>query len=299
MALVPFKDMMAEAERGQYAVGYFECWNLESLMAVADAAEAVRSPVLVGFSGIYLPDPQRLVREQLSVYAAMGLDVCWSLAVPANLVFNESPYPDAVLKAIDLSFGLVMFSDENLSPPEQLEHVRKVVHVAHQAAAAVEGEAMALPGMAGELTNAPADLRLTDTQAARAFVEQTGIDAFAVNVGQAHLHGRGEVHLDFEQLAELRKAIPVPLVLHGASSVSRSDLTEAIRSGIRKINFGSVLKRSYFDTTRKACLQTKKGYNPYKVVGSGLADDILVAGRLALQKTVEDLLRLLGSAGRA
>jgi fructose-bisphosphate aldolase class II len=291
--------MMAEAESGQYAVGYFECWNLESLMAVADAAEALRAPVLVGFSGIYLPDPERLVREHLSAYAALGLDICRNLSVPANLVFNESPYLNCVLKAIDLGFGLVMFSDEKLRPAEQLEYVRQVVGAAHQAGVAVEGEAMALPGVAGELTNAPADFRMTDTQAACAFVEQTGIDAFAVNVGQAHLHGRREVRLDFDRLADLRQAVRVPLVLHGASSVSRAELTEAIRRGIRKINFGSVLKRTYFDATLKACAQVKKGYNPYKVVGSGLADDILVAGRLALQKTVEDLIRLLGSADRA
>ena len=47
MPLVPFKDMMANAERGKYAVGYFESWNLESLLAVADAAEAARSPAVM------------------------------------------------------------------------------------------------------------------------------------------------------------------------------------------------------------------------------------------------------------
>ncbi len=55
MPIVPFRDLMTHAEEGQYAVGYFECWNLESLLAVADAAEATRSPVILGVSGIYLP----------------------------------------------------------------------------------------------------------------------------------------------------------------------------------------------------------------------------------------------------
>jgi fructose/tagatose bisphosphate aldolase len=73
MPLVPFHQLMAEAEGGGYAVGYFESWNLESLMAVADAAEAMRSPVILGFSGIYLTNSRRIVKEPLSVYAAMGL----------------------------------------------------------------------------------------------------------------------------------------------------------------------------------------------------------------------------------
>ena len=63
---------MAEAERGGYAVGYFESWNLESLLAVADAAEAVRSPVILGFSGIYLPHPTRVARDPLGALRGHG-----------------------------------------------------------------------------------------------------------------------------------------------------------------------------------------------------------------------------------
>ena len=116
MPIVPFTELMDEAERGQYAVGYFESWNLESLMAVADAAEAMRSPVLMGFSGIYLPHPDRIVKEHLSTYASMGLEVCRSLSVPTALVFNESPNRDWVLGAIEHGFGLVMYTDDSIQP---------------------------------------------------------------------------------------------------------------------------------------------------------------------------------------
>ena len=82
MPLVPFRELMQDAERGNYAVGYFEGWNLESLLAVADAAEATRSPVILGFSGIYLPHPERRVADPLAVYAAMGTEVGRYLTVP-------------------------------------------------------------------------------------------------------------------------------------------------------------------------------------------------------------------------
>src|SRR6188474_303171 len=107
MARASFAELMAAAENGGYAVGYFESWNLESLLAVADAAEATRSPVILGFSGIYLPHPQRVARDPLSTYAAMGLDVCRRLSVPACLLFNESPNLEWVFEAIELGFGLV------------------------------------------------------------------------------------------------------------------------------------------------------------------------------------------------
>ncbi len=299
MPLIPFNDLMAAAMQGRYAVGYFESWNLESLMAVADAAEATRSPVLLGFSGIYLPDPDRIVREPLPVYAAMGLEVCRGLHTPACLVFNESPHVEAVREAIGLGFGLVMFSDEALSYDAQVAQVRRIVVEARRAGAAVEGEPAPLPGVGGELAGLPDDLRLTDPNQARAFVEATGIHALAVNIGQAHLHGRHEVRLDLDHLTKLRDAVSVPLVLHGATSVNRDDLRAAIALGVRKINVGSLLKRTYFEAMRTACIQAGAEYNPYEVIGSGKRTDVLIHGRLAMQRAVETLMHLFGSVDKA
>src|SRR5262245_38145121 len=96
MPLVPFGELMDGARRGGYAVGYFESWSLESLLAVADAAEAARAAVILGFSGIYLPHPGRRVQDPLDAYAAMGQAVGRRLAVPCCLLFNESPHLDWV-----------------------------------------------------------------------------------------------------------------------------------------------------------------------------------------------------------
>ncbi len=299
MALIPFPDLMAAAERGGYAVGYFESWNLESLLAVAGAAEAMRSPVILGFSGIYIPHPQRVAPERLGPYAALGLEVAHSLSVPCCLLFNESPHLDWVYASIDLGFNLTMFSDEAMSSQEQAAIARQVVERAHPAGVAVEAEMASLAGLSQDLNAAPTDLHLTDPDQAAAFVAETGIDALAVNIGQAHLHGRGQLRLDFPRLAALRRAVPVPLVLHGATSVARDDLAAAARAGIGKINVGSVIKRAFFEATRRACLVAGEDYNPYDVLGSGFASDVLVAGRMAMQAVVEDLMQLFGSAGKA
>src|SRR5206468_623101 len=112
MPLVPFGELMARAERGGYAVGYFESWGLESLLAVADAAEATRSPVILGFSGLYLPHPGRVAHDPLAAYAALGREVGRGLSVPCCLLFNESPHLDWVLAALDLGFHLVMYTDD-------------------------------------------------------------------------------------------------------------------------------------------------------------------------------------------
>lgn len=299
MAIVSFEELMEDAKSRHYAVGYFESWDLESIMAVADAAEATSSPVILGFSGIYLTHPERTVHENLSVYSAMGNEVCRHLSVPACLIYNESPDAEAVYDAVELGFGIVMFSDETLSIDEQTMQVKKVVARAHAKNVAVEGEMLSLPGVGGELMEVPEELNRTDPIQGKTFVEQTGIDALAVSIGQAHLHGRQEVRLDIERLLQLRKEIQVPLVLHGATSVYRPDLAQAIRCGINKINVGSILKQTYLGALRRACNALSVDYNVYEAIGSGLETDVLVAARGALQKIVEDMMRLFGSAGKA
>jgi fructose/tagatose bisphosphate aldolase len=295
MALANFNELMGEAEKGRYAVGYFESWNLESLQAVADAAEAMRSPVLLGFSGIYLHHPERLTHERLGVYASLGNEMCRQISVPACLLFNESPHFERVMEAIDLNFGVVMYSDEN---DQMRERIRQVVNHAHRSHVAVEAEMTALPGVSGGLTSIPEHMLFTDPDLARVFVDETGIDALAVNIGQAHLHGRAEVTLNLSPLAEMKEKIHVPLVLHGATSVRRSDLQAAIQLGIRKINVGSILKRTYFEALRSALAGIGPDYNPYDVVGSGLKDDVLTKARLALQEIVQELMELFGSKGK-
>lgn len=299
MPLAPIKDMLAEAEQGKYAVGYFECWNLESLLAIADAAETCQSPVLIGYSGIFLPHPDRVVYDQLNTYLTLSQEVCKNLSVPANVVFNESPYEAWVIKAIELGFGLVMFSDPYMTIVEQTNQVQRIVKIAHHANCAVEGELMALPGTSGNLVFPPPDSLITDPDLAYHFVETTGIDAFAVNIGQSHLHGKHQVRLDFHRLAELNKRLNVPLVLHGSSSVHPTDITSAIDLGIRKINVGSRLKQVFFEAVKSAISRTAADYNPYEVVGSGLKGDVLVAGRQAVQVTTQKLMDLYRSSGKA
>lgn len=299
MPLVSFDDLMAPARAGGYAVGYFESWDMASLMAVADAASGTRSPVLLGFSGLYLSHPARQVKEPLSAYAALGLEVCRQLPVPAALVYNESPDMASVLEAARLGFSLVMYSDENLDPEAQRKRVRQVAEKAHQLGAAVEGEIATLPGLGGLLAEPLEEARFTSIEAALEFVAETKVDALAVNLGQMHLHGRRELGLDVDLLGELRRRLSLPLVLHGATSVRGEDLQAAIKAGIGKINVGSLLKQTYFEALRSACNDVGQDNNPYVVVGSGLEGDVLVAARQALQDVVAGLMRLFGSAGRA
>ncbi len=297
MPLVSFDELMDHARTNQYAVGYFESWNLESTLAVADAAEATCSPVILGFSGIYLPSPERLRTDPISAYFRMAKSIAEGLSVPACLLFNESPYFDAVELALDLGFDLVMYANDDEAQAPRDEKIRQLSDRAHMVGKAVEAELAAVPGVGGELPDASTDRNLSEPGDCLEFVGRTKIDALAVNVGQLHLHGRELVRLHLPRLREIAEAVSVPLVLHGATSIDREDLAAAVEIGVRKINVGSRLKQVFFEEMRSATAGVNDRTNPYSVLGSGGEQDVLMAGRLAMQSAVEDLMQLFGSVG--
>ena len=288
---------MADAENGGYAVGYFESWNLESLQAVIEAAEELRSPVIVGFSGMHLPDARRAVNERLELYAAMGLAACETSSVATAMIFNECPHTEWLEEAVALGFNIVMFADETLTTQQLWRRVRETVVMAG-GRAAVEGELQALPGVAAGLATEPASTPLTGPDEAARFVEQTGVDSLAVSLGQAHLHGRAKLELDLDRLAAIRGRVGVPLVLHGATSVDDGSIQAGIRIGLRKINVGSALRRAFFAGVKSKIAQVGEDYNPYEVLGSGRGDDLMLAGKLAMKSVVKEKILLFGSAGQ-
>lgn len=116
MPLESIATLLARARAGGYALGYFESWNLESLQGAVDAAEAARSPIILGFNGDFLSRPGRLAAERLDWYGALGRAAAMSATVPCGLIFNECPDDAWVGRAADAGFNLVMPADPAAPP---------------------------------------------------------------------------------------------------------------------------------------------------------------------------------------
>lgn len=299
MPLVDFKELMKHAEEKKYAIGYFESWDMESLLAAYDAAERMRSPIILGFSGIFLTHDNRAVKDPLIFYAKLADEACRQISVPACSIFNESPKLDSVLDAIDMGYKMVMFTDEKISFEEQAEKVAKVVEKAHKNDVKVEGELVSLQGIETELKDLPENLQFTTPEAAASFVNLTGVDALAVNIGQAHMHGKKEIRLNLQALADIKKSVDVPLVLHGGSYINPGDVINAIEMGIRKINVGSILKKVYLKTLKEATSSLDIESNPYEIIGSGFASDVTVKARIAVQNIIENYMMQYSSNDKA
>lgn len=296
MPLRPISQLLAEAQREKYALGYFESWNIESILGVIDAAEQTRSPIVIGFNGEFLTSPVRLVRENLSWYGALGRAVAETSSVPCGFIFNECPSEAHVRTAVGSGFNLVMLSAGSRSHEQYARDVAVIVDFAHSYGVAVEAEIGELPsGETGILQSEKSFL--TDPVLAARFVASTGVDVLSISVGNIHVLLDGNQDLNLDQLVKIRQQVTIPLGLHGGSGITNSSLQAAIKQGIVKVNYGTYLKQRYLAAVRRA-LDTDE-INPHKLLGMGDKQDLLVAGRSAIRDAILERIEILGCCGKA
>jgi ketose-bisphosphate aldolase len=286
-------QLLAAARRGKYAVCYCEAWSLESFQAVVEAAEEECAPIITGFNGGFLMHSGRKHAENLAYYAGIGSALA-KARVPAALLFNESANLAQIEEAIDLGFNAVMVENEGFELDDYRRLVRQVVAKAHRRGVSVEAQV-------GHLANALANghAEPTTPEAARNFVEATGIDALGVAVGNVHILTKGNAPLDLRALADIARVVSVPLVLHGGTGIPLEDARRAVQLGVAKVNFGTGLKQVYLAALRAKLARYREPMSPHPFVGVGGEDDILVAGREAVKLKCRELLRAYGSAGKA
>ena len=294
MPLRPISELIHHAREHRYALGYFESWNLESLQGVLDAAEATRSPVIIGFNGEFLGHPERLLFERLECYAELGKAGAACANVPCGLIFNECPNDEWVRKAVLAGFNLVMPADSAASYEDYSRWVAALMPFAHRHGVAVEAEVGHLPS---GITEIPNDSYLTDPELAARFVQDTGVDLLAVSVGNVHIMITGEQDLDLERLSQICLRVAQPLVLHGGTGISASSLREAIKLGVTKVNYGTYLKQRYLQAVRIAISANIE--NPHQLLGIGDDRDVMIAGRFAVRDAVLERIGLLGCSGKA
>ena len=182
--LIPFPQLLADARAGGYAVGYFEAWDLYSLEAVAEAAEAENAPVILGIGGVMM-DPGWFDGGGLERLAAAGLATAQMTRVPTAFILNEVATFSQIMRGIRAGFNAVMLDSTALPYAEHARLTRQVVEAAHPIGVAVEAELGALPDGSGELGGEVG--HMTDPDEAARFVAETGVDALAVSVGNVHI----------------------------------------------------------------------------------------------------------------
>lgn len=284
MPFVTLREVLAEAKRGNYAVGAFNTNNMEIVQAIVEAAEEEKSPVILQAS------QGALKYAGIEYITAMVQAAVRSVSVPVVLHLDHGTSFEQTMQCLKYGFTSVMFDGSKYPLAENIALTRKVAEVAHAMGASIEGELGKIGGTEDDISVAERDVLFTDPAEAEQFVAETQVDALAVAIGTAHGPYKGEPVLDFERLAAINSRVAAPLVLHGASGIPDASIKRAIEIGIQKINIDTELRQAFTRAVRQVVEHQPQEFDPRKILGPAKEE---------MKQIVKAKMRLFGCSGKA
>ena len=232
--IVNLRDICAIAEQKNMAIASFNVPSLEATRAALDAAEETGYPVILShaeghdpFTPLDVMGPTMVaLAERSSALVCVHLDHCENLSY--------------MRRALEMGFTGAMY-DGSMEPYEvNIENSQRAADMCASFDSGLECELGSMgtrENGVGHENDHVSEAVYTDPEQADEFISETGLDILACSFGTVHGIYKGEPHLNFDVLTEIRKRNNVPLVMHGGSGVSDDDYRKAIDAGIRKINY--------------------------------------------------------------
>jgi ketose-bisphosphate aldolase len=283
MPVVSMQEILRDAFAKRYGVGAFNIVNDLTMSAVLAAAAGTRSPVIIQVS-------VKTVKEMgAKLLQLMFADMAARVSIPATLHLDHCPKREVIEECVRAGWNSVLFDASNLDYATNLAQTTEVVKLAHQRGVAVEGELEAVKGVEdGMGSEEGSDAVPLDK--ALAFVRATKIDSFAPAIGTAHGVYQTEPKINFQRVADIVTAEPIPIVLHGGTGLKDEVFQQLIRLGAVKVNISTNLKIVYTDALRNHLNAHPTQHDPAK-----LHDAV----KPQVQAMAANYMRLFGSAGKA
>lgn len=248
MPLANMKDLIAQAQLKGVGCGSFSVGNMEMVLGAVQAAEELNTPIIIQIAEV------RLKHSPLALMAPMMMQAAENAKVDVAVHLDHGLTLSTIRQALDYGFTSVMLDKSKLALEENIAETTQIVRLAKSYGAAVEAEL----GMVGGSEDGSEDhaVRYTNPAEAKRFCTETGVDALAVAIGNAHGLYTAAPNLAFDVLSEIEACTNVPLVLHGGSGISDDDFRRAVSLGIGKVNiatasFNSLTQaaKAYFSET--------------------------------------------------
>ena len=256
MSFVTSEKMLLDAQKGGYAVGAFNVENMEMVMAVIAAAEELRAPLMLQTT------PSTVKYAGLDLYLANVKTAAERASVPVCMHLDHGDSFELAMRALRVGYSSIMIDGSHSMFEENIAVTKAVADACRPSGIPVEAELGKVGGKEDDLDGGNGGY--TDPQEAKEFAERTGIGSLAVAIGTAHGVYKGEPKLDLDRLAEIRKVVSIPLVLHGASGLSEEAVAESIKRGICKVNFATELRSAYTEGVKEFLGQNPDAFDPKK-----------------------------------
>lgn len=230
--------MLLNAQKGNYAVGAFNVENMEMVMAVMEAAEELKSPVIMQTT------PSTVKYAGLDFFLTNVKAAAERASVPVAMHLDHGSSFELAMQAYRTGYTSIMIDGSHESFEGNIAVSKAVADACAPSGIPVEAELGKVGGKEDDLDGGD-DNPYTDPNQAVEFVKRTGVNSLAVAIGTAHGVYKGEPKLDLDRLSEIRKVVDIPLVLHGTSGVPDETVTECVNRGICKVNYATDLRIAF------------------------------------------------------
>ena len=282
------KEMMNKAVEGKYAIGHFNINNLEWTKSILQAAEQMKSPVILGVSegaAKYMAGFKTVARMVDAMVEDMGI------TVPVALHLDHGTY-EGCLACIEAGFSSIMFDGSSYSIEENVEKTKELVRICAEKGMSLEAEVGAI---GGEEDGVVGMGECADPEEC-ASIAALGVDMLAAGIG--NIHGKYPENwpgLRFDVLENVKaKTGTLPLVLHGGTGIPEDMIKKAISLGVAKINVNTECQIAFAEGVRGYIEAGKdlegKGFDPRKLLKPGCE---------AIVEKVCEKIKLFGSDNKA
>lgn len=283
--LINMTQMLEVAKQNHFAVGAFNVSESNLTRTVIEAAEEADAPAIIAIH----PTELAYCKDDFMKYVIARVS---NSPVPFVVHMDHGDSIESIMRAIHTGFSSVMIDGSLLPFEENIKKTAEVVHYCHMIDVSVEGELGTIGNTGVTIEGGMTEVKYTDPCDAKKFVEETGVDTLAVAIGTCHgLYPKGVTpKLRMDVLKAIKESVDIPLVLHGGSGNPDSEIAEAVRIGIQKVNISSDYKSAFFTKAREILSKENSGWDP-----NNIFPECIEAGKEVIKNKIE----LFDSVGKA
>lgn len=275
MPLFDTATLLRDAAKNRYCIGAFNIENADMARAVISAAEKNGAPAIIQTT--YTTVNHAGEKLLAAIVYALAKESKAALA----LHLDHGNGFEVCERCINAGYNSVMLDGSHFAIEQNIALTKRVAVLAKSRGVSVEGEIGRVGGTEDEVHG---EVVYTHVGECVRFVTESGIDFVAIGVGTAHGIYVGEPKINIKRIAEIKQAVKVPLVLHGASGLSPTVIKDCIKAGISKINFATELRQAYTRAVRDK-LADEKLYDPkvYQLAGRESVEAAVLSKLRALE----------------
>ncbi len=271
MTAVNLTTLLKKANKNNYAVAGLVVLGWEDALAYTQAADETGIPIILQAGPScreHTPVPIlgkmfRYLADQTKTHICCHIDHGYSLK--------------ECKEGMDNGFTSVMFDGSKLPLSKNINASLSIVKLAKSYKVSVEGEVGIVGYHNGKISEG------TKVNEAKRFVDESGVDAIAISVGNTHLQTNKIAKIDIKKIIDLQNVINIPLVLHGSSGIGNAMRRKIAKTtNVAKFNIGTELRLIFGNSLRANILQNRDVFDRLKILKPTIKEIKKVAMKVIL-----------------